>query len=733
MKILSTLLFSSAICFAQIPSINIQFGGSLNQSCSFVNNDDVISSLETTINVLSQIQETEVACQNLLINAKAFIDSSLQASIEMQKTLYAARENRQILQAMIKAKTLTANGYQGEFDFELLTAEKEIALLEKKTHIEQVSLNQTMQLGTTVFNDLTNSPIACSHSFGQDILAPAIAVTGQIFSVVNPAIGAAGGLLSSIITYADRVLKPSYRSFKRLTQASNFHLTYKCAAKNIEKILCSLEDQELAMQAAQGDDEDNFLTEYKEKILSYDTKEEDFRKFFHLNRHRYRISKIIQDLENIYRSPETAQDIKTVVDYQTYFNGLALMPRLNPLKNKFYVEAMNSEGRSNPDLTSNWAEWNNNLVSWPIWYGTLRSSEAVVNLVFRNCQNIDLQKFPALKGVYNSGNNDCQAYGMVDQIQISQFIQAVIVPSLVFFQDEISRINEKIKTNANIHALYTNVNNQLYNSGNPDYKEYSLQELVTLYTQHASKNTNGSLRLYALDLKEIMSAIYELTISELVEDATFDDFVEATKKAYSKIATVSNNGQEGGILYRSIVESKISAYLDGVRENYIFHKDEKLAQRFVNFMFYAQDYQAMINMNESADSEGSSNIALMQNVKSAFIKTFSKVIGKVIKNEIDNYENNPSLKRELIHSCAIFYPMMDSDFKGRVNPIKRFCSSLIKKENGIKLFMNSQETHPYTDSSGSTFKDRCYYNNYEEAVMRHRINKAKRNRSRNRI
>ena len=49
------------------------------------------------------------------------------------------------------------------------------------------------------------------------------------------------------------------------------------------------------------------------------------------------------------------------------------------------------------------------------------------------------------------------------------------------------------------------------------------------------------------------------------------------------------------------------------------------------------------------------------------------------------------------------------------------------------LFMNSKEIFPLEDDQGSKFTNRCYYNDYEDAVIRHRINKAKRNRGRFRI
>jgi hypothetical protein len=88
-KFITILSLSLVSSWAQLPNIAIQFGGPLNESCSFVNNDDVIASLQSTLTVLGQIEESEVACQNLLINSRAFLDSSLQTALQMQKQLFS--------------------------------------------------------------------------------------------------------------------------------------------------------------------------------------------------------------------------------------------------------------------------------------------------------------------------------------------------------------------------------------------------------------------------------------------------------------------------------------------------------------------------------------------------------------------------------------------------------------------------------------------------------------------
>ncbi|MCT4641246.1 MAG: hypothetical protein N4A33_03045 [Bacteriovoracaceae bacterium] len=731
MKYFYLLLLFCSTLYAGLPNIRLYFEGALGQSCSFVDNQEVVSSLESTLSVLNQIQENEVVCQNLLVNARAFIDSSLAITEQFEQNKFIARSNVEVVENMISTTISSSLGYNGQYELELLEAKKDLALYNNQEEVKRRSLVQTLQLGTSLFTDLTNAPVSCSHSFGQDILAPSVSVAGQLLNSVNPAIGSASNLLSSIITYADRVMKPSFRSYRKLIQASNFHQSYKCAAKNIEKVICDLERSEKTKTSSQSDQYNDFLDKYKEKILSYDDENESFRKYFHMLRHRYRISKIIEDLDNIYRSPETAQDLKTVVGYQTYFTRLSLMPRLNPLRNKDYVQRMIDADLASPDLVYNWENWNNNLESWPNWYSSIRADNILVNLIKRNCQTIDLKKYPKLTGVYNAATDDCQAYGMRQEEQISQFIQAVINPALVFIQQELRRLNDKIRLNSNIHALYTNILNQMSNTGNDDYNEYTLDKLLDLYKNHANLNLNTSLKLFAVDMKDIVGAILKLVESESLNNRNFDEFVEATKEAYALIAKVSNNGLEGGILYRSIVESKITAYLDGVYDNYVFHRDDKLAQKFVSFIFHANQFQDFINNNERSDASGSSNIALMNNVKDAFYATFSKVVAKIMNDNFKKFKQNKFLKRNLIHSCAIFYPMMSKHFKAK--RLAKKCYALLNKQNGIHLYLNSKEKFPVKTFEGLTFQDRCYYNQYEFGVIKHRMNLAKRNKRYNRI
>ncbi len=736
-----------------VPNMDIQFGGALKNSCNFVDNNDVIDALESTLQVLNQIQEVERECQNILINSKAFIESSLANAVALQDQRTTSENNKLVIENFIQSKISSGQGYSGEFDYELLTAQKEISLYDDKEFQKDLKVAQTMQLGITLFDDLLNAPNECTHSFGRDILAPSIAVTGRVFGTIDPGIGLLSNLLSSMINYGSRVMDSSYQSLKSLTNSKNFHMNYKCTMKNIEDMICGLEEEEEAIRSAQTQSNDNqFLYEYRDQILSYDTDDEDFRKLLHLNRHRYRISKILEDLDNIYRSPETANDLKTVVSHQTQFTKLSLMPRLNPLKNKAYVEAMLEAGYAKPgQLDWSWETWDNNQASIGSWlnnfiYGAFRE------VVETNCASIDTNKYPELRNIYNPNQNDCQTSRIREEAVMTSFIQAVIVPSLIFYQGEIIRLNDKIKENANIHAFYENVKSQQQNTGNIDYNEYNLVELFDLYKSHASSNLTSSLRLYSNDIIRIMDALIPLLEAEELEfartnsfDSSFDAFVEATKEAYSKIATVSNNGVEGGILYRSIVESKISSYLDGVKNNFLFNKDKKLAQNFVNFNFHAEYLDELINKSEKLDYEGSSNLAVMEDVKTAFLNTFGKTIIDIMEHNIERYKRNPMMKRELIHSCAIFAPQLNPSKRKRVingkfrtvlgssSKVKRFCYDLIEEEGGLFMFSNSPEKFPLETEDGLKYSDSCYYRAYEEAGLIYKLNKGKRSKVRFRL
>jgi hypothetical protein len=384
-------------------------------------------------------------------------------------------------------------------------------------------------------------------------------------------------------------------------------------------------------------------------------------------------------------------------------------------------------------ISANWTEWDNNQVVWSRWVSSFHGdsfNQRAKNL----CKNIDLQRYPLLKGVYNSNNDDCSFMSLTKNEVITQFIEAVIAPVLVEVQGEIIRLNNKIKTNANIHALYTNIRNQEQNTGNIDYQEYNLENLLSLYKDHALMNKGTSLQLYATDIVDIMDAIEPLINSENLIMKSFDSFNTAAKEAYAKLATISNNGVEGGIFYKQLVESKMSAYLEGVKNNYIFHKDKKIAQNFVNFNYHAGNLDYFAKQNDKQDSTGSSDIPLIIDVKKSFVRTFGKTINKVMLRNIDLYSRDKTLKRELIHSCAIFYPqMVRTEYPGRTKSIRKFCKKLLTNENGIFLSGNSKEKFPAQLSNGSNFSSECYYKKYENAAKVFRINKAKRKRGRFRI
>jgi hypothetical protein len=755
-----------SISFAGVPQIQIQFDGALDRSCSFVDNDDVIDSLQSTLQVLTNINETEAACQNLLVNSRAFIDSSLNEAINRQELLTKAKSNNKILTDLIASMNQSSSGYDGSYDGLLLTSNQEMANLQNKEILKQKSLSQTLQLGATLFKDLSNSPVQCSHSFGQDLLAPAISVTGQVFSAANPAVGLVADLLSSIINYASRVLDPSYISYRKLTAASNFHLTYKCAAKNIEDILCNLEEQEDTSASTSDSELYNLRLRYKDQIAAYDTENEDFKKFHHLKRHRYRFSKILEDLDNIYRSPETAQDIEAIVSRQTGFTALSLIARLNPLRNEEYLRLLRAEGLGSPSLQSDWSVWDRTQVNFRNWMfnfgrGFFRDR---INALCAGIPNTD----PDLGNIYNSNGDECNYSRLTSNKNITKFINIAVFPALVQVQVELKERNDKVQNNPNIHALFDYIRSQTENTGDQDIKEYTLKELTNLYDEHATGNLNSSLQLYAEDVQAIVKSIAFLVNPEendtenlapcvdaipedttsgdtplnymtrtpyISEDATsFDKFVEATKCAYTAIAKVSNNGVSGSILYRAIIESKMSAYLDGVRNNYIFNKDEVLAQNFSQYEFNFNRYENLGSIGNKPDSSGSANITLMNSVKDGFKRTFSRVISRILNETRKKYQSGQSyLKRDLIHSCAIFYPWLDKSFKGQTKRMKRFCQTLITKNNGIQFFTNSPEKFPLTTEEGLNFKNRCYYKRYEDAVIIHQINKAQRNRGRFRI
>ena len=93
-----------------VPNMDIQFGGALKNSCNFVDNNDVIDALESTLQVLNQIQEVERECQNILINSKAFIESSLANAVALQDQRTTSENNKLVIENFIQSKISSGQG-----------------------------------------------------------------------------------------------------------------------------------------------------------------------------------------------------------------------------------------------------------------------------------------------------------------------------------------------------------------------------------------------------------------------------------------------------------------------------------------------------------------------------------------------------------------------------------------------------------------------------------------------
>lgn len=123
----------------RLPVMNISFGGPLANTCGFVDDPNIISSLNASIQALSEIEVVREECQSLKTNSIVFLNEYINYTNERQSELIVAKENKQVLEQLI-GDAQAAGTYAGEYDLDLMSASQEVARQENKELMQSESL-----------------------------------------------------------------------------------------------------------------------------------------------------------------------------------------------------------------------------------------------------------------------------------------------------------------------------------------------------------------------------------------------------------------------------------------------------------------------------------------------------------------------------------------------------------------------------------------------------------------
>lgn len=724
------------LVWAELPDMRVQFGSGLDQDCSFVDNEQVIASLEASLKVLNQIEEKREECQSLHSNSKAFLDTYLGYMLDREESLQQAVVEEQVIRSEIERLTLEGS-YTSQYDSSLLEVLKAKALNSNKKKRKSNALMQSFQLSSTLLEDLEKNP-KCASSVSAHVIAPSIGILGQLSGAVSssasafatPLVAGFAQLVSRFISYASRTSENSYVNLKSLTQSSNYYLSYKCAFKNIEKITCSLLEEEHMLGRLH-------LPSFGRRILALDDTG-NFKILRDLERHSYRISELIKEVNKLFNSPETFDALTQVVTLQSIFAKLELEPKNPPLKNQFYIDALIKEGFSVGQPIGVWTSYDLGQIKWSTWYHRYFLNGSYLG---KEINNTCVQS-----PKWSLNNVSCRAGSLTQVSEIDAFIKEIIVPALINTLKEQKRLNIQIKTFPSLQSLYTLLDEQEVYKGDPDYNEYSLGQLLKQFSAYSKIFLGSPLRLFAQDILKIIKSLKRLLNSRNHTSALF---LKEARNTYDTLATISNNGRSGGVLYISFIEGKISNYFDSLARYYLL-QDQGRALKFAKFNVLASLYRKYQERLVQPSFAGSSNLSLMTDVQSSFLDVFLPSMTHHLESIRRRYtaSGHKKEKRELLHSCALLLPYLggstaqsnSSGYKSSSNnwnnsddggssswggaqdaswsnsSLSVFCKKLLEKEGGLPFLVRGEKKYLLRPDHRPAFDKSCYYYYYEREV-----------------
>jgi len=713
MKAISSLVLV-ILCFSTQANFNfdITFDGPLNKSCPFVKDQNVLTTLDSLRTTLEQIRDERIQCQSIYNNSKAYLNTITSELVSRDGSLKSVLSNKETLLSEV-FKRINDGNYADEFEEEILSLTRSQNEYTNRDNNKETHLLDSLSLGSILLDSLRENS-ECDGSLGNTLLRPSLLLMGQVANTVYPGsslvtsgiANGLSGLMESFVSYAKTKFSNESQSITDIIDSKNYYMSYKCAYKNINILTCKMRAS--SMTKAE-------LKDLYKDISELDTEEKDFRKLSDMRKHYPRVTLILQQLKDIY---ETSQQQETIVEIASIQKEMTRLRLLRP----------------SPYDINEWNDSYENIKTWAKWNTNLQWTQYLKGYITSYCK-VYSQDVPT---VWSQSTDECKPTNLIKYSDRTEFIVNVIKPSLTELETNLGRLSAKLRESVNIERLYYALKSEEnYSERNKDYK---FSEILNLILADLDRdNRPDANRLFSIRIKKAIRALNVLVKyeGELVnfengtencdldnDDFSCPDFKTLAQAAYTYLA---NNLSGGEVLSVETIDATFYNYMSGVEDFFLNGTDTETSLRFSKYNYQTSIYRAVRATLLNLDSSGTADLPLMNVAKNGFEKVFGYEIVKMLQKDVKvALKEGPShdIYRDAIHSCAIYFPMLERAKEISSSPFKRKkmkrvaknCEKLLKKNGGIPYLIVSDEKFPLKDGD-TTFKDQCYYKNYESDAL----------------
>ena len=714
--VLSVLLLLVSVNSFSNFNFNVTFDGPLSKSCPFVKNENVLASLNSLQTTLEQIRDNRVKCQSIYDNSKTFLNTISNELTSRDGDLKIAMSNKETLISEVYSRV--SNGtYSNELDDAILDLTRDENALMSEDIAKDSHLMDSLTLGALLLDNLRENP-ECDGSLGNTLLRPNLLLLGQVANsvypgsslVTNGVVNGLSSLVDSFVSFAKTKFSNESQSIEELLEAKNYYMSYKCAYKNINILTCKMRASQITKDE---------LKVYHKNILKHDTPEKDFKALKDMRKHYPRITLILLQLKDIY---ETAQQQETIVEIASI------------QKEKINLNLL----RPNPYDILEWNDRYENIKTWNNWNQQLAWKQYLPSYVKAYCKVFSID-YPA---AWSVSSDECKPNNLLKNIERTAYILRVVKPSLEDLEKLLIRLSEKLRESVNIERLYYALKSE--ENYNERKKQYKFSEILTLIDSDLEKkNRPQANRLFSIRIRKAIKALEALVHydGDLVsvdsdeeienEECNLDltayackDFKSLAQAAYTYLA---NNLSGGGVLSVETIDATFYNYMSGVEDYFLNGLTNDLSLRYSKYNYEVGVYRAVRADLLQLDSEGTADIPLMNKARKGFERVFGyeiiKMLSKEVKVALDEGLRADSY-RDTIHSCAIYFPLLENskDITSNMFKRKKFkrvakdCEKLLKRNGGIPYLLASKEKFPLKKGN-VTFKGQCYYKDYESEAL----------------
>jgi hypothetical protein len=696
-------------------NFNITFDGPLNKSCPFVKDQNVLATLDSLQDTLEQIRDERVKCQSIYNNSKTFLNTVSSELLSRESDLKSVISNKETLLAEVYNR-INDGIYANELDDEILSLTRSENELSSTDIAKDSHLLDSLSLGALLLDNLRENP-ECDGSLGNTLLRPNLLLLGQVANTMYPGASLVtsgianglSGLMDSFVSYAKTKMSSESQAIEDLIDSRNYYLSYKCAYKNINILSCKMRGSQMTKEE---------LKDLYKSTIDLDTPQKDFRALGDMRKHYPRVTLILQQLKDIY---ETSQQQETIVEIASIQKEMTRLKLLRPT----------------PYDIREWNDEYENIKTWTDWNQSLKWTQYLKTYIKAYCKSF-ANDYPA---AWSVSMDECKPEDLLKNDVRSSFILQVVKPSLEELEKNLLRLSEKLRESVNIERLYYALKSEENYSERT--KEYKFSEILELIIADLDKpNRPMATNLFSVRIRKAVAALnalvrYDgdlLTKNELEEgnelcDLNLDDFVCTDFKSLAQAAYtyLANNLSGGEVLSVETIDATFYNYMSGVEDYFLNGLDHQTSLNFSKYQFQVSMYRAVRAIILDLDSSGTADLPLMNVAKNGFEKVFGYEIVKMLQKDVDVALESgvrADSYRDTIHSCAIYFPMLERAKEISSNPFKRKkmkkvakkCEKLLKRNGGIPYLVVSDEKFPLTKGS-LNFKNQCYYKNFESEAL----------------